>query len=99
MISPGAVSVKEAKGPIDQQIEAAMVFVKKHINLGSRIADVYREDIFKLPMDSVRELISNAVCHRLCKALHNLCYVKSLVMQSWLQNPKGTRESGAFFFA
>ena len=64
MISPGAVSVKEAKGPIDQQIEAAMVFVKKHINLGSRIADVYREDIFELPMDSVRELISNAVCHR-----------------------------------
>ena len=55
---------KEAKGPIDQQIEDAMVFVKKHINLGSRIADVYREDIYELPMDSVRELISNAVCHR-----------------------------------
>ena len=33
-------------------------------NLGSRIADVYREDIYELPMDSVRELISNAVCHR-----------------------------------
>ena len=55
---------KEAKGPIDQQIEDAMVFVKKHINLGSRIADVYREDIYELPMDSIRELISNAVCHR-----------------------------------
>lgn len=55
---------KEAKGPIDQQIEEAMIFVKKHINLGSRIADVYREDIYELPMDSVRELISNAVCHR-----------------------------------
>lgn len=55
---------QEAKGPIDQQIEDAMVFVKKHINLGSRIADVYREDIYELPMDSVRELISNAVCHR-----------------------------------
>ena len=55
---------QEAKGPIDQQIEEAMVFVKKHINLGSRIADVYREDIYELPLDSVRELISNAVCHR-----------------------------------
>ena len=55
---------QEAKGPIDQQIEDAMVFVKKHINLGSRIADVYREDIYELPMDSVRKLISNAVCHR-----------------------------------
>lgn len=55
---------QETKGPIDQQIEDAMVFVKKHINLGSRIADVYREDIYELPLDSVRELISNAVCHR-----------------------------------
>ena len=55
---------QEAKGPIEQQIGDAMVFVKKHINLGSRIADVYREDIYELPLDSVRELISNAVCHR-----------------------------------
>ena len=28
------------------------------------IADIYREDIYELPMDSVRELISDAVCHR-----------------------------------
>ncbi len=40
------------------------LFVKKHISLGSRVADVYRDDIYELPMDSVRELISNAVCHR-----------------------------------
>ena len=45
--------------PFDQQIEDAMVFVKKHINLGSRIADVYREDIYALPLDSARELLSN----------------------------------------
>ena len=55
---------QEARGPIDQQIEDAMLFVKRHINLGSRIAGVYREDIYELPMDSVREMISNAVCHR-----------------------------------
>lgn len=28
---------QEARGPIDQQIEDAMMFVKRHINLGSRI--------------------------------------------------------------
>lgn len=55
---------QEAKGPIDQQIEDALLFVKKHINLGSRIAGVYREDYYELPIDSIRELISNAVCHR-----------------------------------
>ena len=52
---------QETRGPIDQQIEDAMVFGKKHINLGFRIADVYREELYELPMDSVRELISNAV--------------------------------------
>ena len=55
---------QEAKGPIDVQIEEAMAFVKKHINLGARIADVYREDYYELPIDSIREMISNAVCHR-----------------------------------
>ena len=55
---------QEARGPIDQQIEDAILFVKRHINLGSRIAGVYREDFYELPMDSIREMISNAVCHR-----------------------------------
>ena len=55
---------QEAKGPIDMQIEEAMAFVKKHINLGSRIGGTYRSDFYELPIDSVREMISNAVCHR-----------------------------------
>lgn len=55
---------KEAVGPIDTQIEEALLFVKRHINLGSRIDGVYRQDLYELPMDSIREIISNAVCHR-----------------------------------
>ena len=55
---------KEAAGPIDEQIEEAMLFVKRNIRLGSRIAGVYREDFYELPIDSIREMISNAVCHR-----------------------------------
>ena len=55
---------KTAAGPIDEQIEEAMLFVKRNIRLGSRIAGVYREDIYELPIDSIREMISNAVCHR-----------------------------------
>ena len=50
--------------PIDQQIEEAMKFVSRNILLGARIAGVYREDAFELPMDSIREMITNAVCHR-----------------------------------
>jgi predicted HTH transcriptional regulator len=55
---------QEARGPIDQQIEDAMMFVKRHINLGSRINGKYTEDYYEFPIDSIREIISNAVCHR-----------------------------------
>ncbi|MBR1710118.1 MAG: putative DNA binding domain-containing protein [Clostridia bacterium] len=55
---------KTATGPIDQQIEEAMLFVKRNIRMGSRIAGLHREDIYELPIDSIREMISNAVCHR-----------------------------------
>ena len=55
---------KTASGPIDQQIEEAMLFVKQNIRLGSRIDGVQREDIYELPIDSIREMVSNAVCHR-----------------------------------
>ncbi len=55
---------KTATGPIDRQIEEAMLFVKRNIRLGSRIAGTYRRDYYELPIDSIREVISNAVCHR-----------------------------------
>lgn len=55
---------KEARGPIDQQIEDAVIFVKWHINLGAWVDGAYQEDCYELPMDGVRELITNAVLHR-----------------------------------
>lgn len=36
----------------------------RNIHLGSRIDGVFRKDFYELPMDSVREMIANAVCHR-----------------------------------
>ena len=36
----------------------------QHINLGSRIEGLYREDIYELPIQTIREMIANAVCHR-----------------------------------
>ena len=55
---------KTATGPIDQQVEEAMLFVMRNIRMGSRIAGIHREDIYELPIDSIREMIANAVCHR-----------------------------------
>ncbi len=55
---------KEARGPINQQIEDAVIFVKRHIDLGAWVDGVFQVDCYELPMDGVRELITNAVLHR-----------------------------------
>lgn len=46
-----------------------------------------------------KELIINAVAHRLCKALHNRCYAKLIVMQSYCRIHWFYRKSGSFYFA
>lgn len=65
------VTKKDIEGPIDQQIEDAMIFVMEHLNEGSRVDGVYRKDYYELPLDSIREMVSNAVCHR--SYLKNSC--------------------------
>ena len=65
------VTKKDIEGPIDQQIEDAMIFVMEHLNEGSRVDGPYRKDYYELPLDSIREMIANAVCHR--SYLKNSC--------------------------
>ena len=79
---------KEAKGPIDRADRRCHgVRQKATSNLGSRIADVYREDIYELPMDSVRELISNAVCHQILYCLPDPSRWQSM-MTVWKSHPQ-----------
>ena len=65
------VTKKDIEGPIDEQIEDAMRFVMEHLNEGSRVDCAYRKDFYELPLDSIREMVSNAVCHR--SYLKNSC--------------------------
>ena len=65
------VTKRDIEGPIDEQIEDAMRFVMEHLNEGSRVDCAYRKDFYELPLDSIREMISNAVCHR--SYLKNSC--------------------------
>ena len=46
-----------------------------------------------------REVIGNILVHRLCKALHNRCYAKLIVMQSYCRIHWFYRKSGSFYFA
>lgn len=47
-----------------EEVDAAYQYVMEKINLGMEIRGIYRQDVYELPEDSVRELIANAVAHR-----------------------------------
>lgn len=58
------VDRREFEGPIQDQMEAAFQYVLEKINRGMRIQGMYRQDVYELPVDSVREMIANSVAHR-----------------------------------
>jgi predicted HTH transcriptional regulator len=58
------VDRREFEGPIQNQIDEAYKYVLSKINLGAKIEGLYREDIYELPENCIRELIVNAVVHR-----------------------------------
>jgi len=58
------VDRREFEGPIQDQMEAAFQYVLEKINRGMRIRGMYRQDVYELPVDSVREMIANSVAHR-----------------------------------
>ena len=58
------VDRREYRGPIWEQIEQAYLFVLRNIHLGATLKGIYRQDIYEIPPDAIRELIINAVVHR-----------------------------------
>ncbi len=58
------IDKREFSGPIQEQLEEACNFVFRNIRLGAVIDGLYRKDIYELPPDAIRELITNAVVHR-----------------------------------
>ena len=58
------VDRREYTGPIWEQIEEAFQFVLRNIHLGAAIVGIYRQDIYEIPPDAIRELIINAAVHR-----------------------------------
>ena len=58
------VDRREYTGPLWEQIEEAFQFVLRNIHLGATIVGVYRQDVYEIPPDAIRELIINAMVHR-----------------------------------
>ena len=59
------VDRREFESPVQDQVESAVQYVLEKINMGAKFNGVYREDVYEIPPDSLRELIVNAVVHRL----------------------------------
>lgn len=58
------VDRREYTGPLREQIDEAFQFVLRNIHLGATIVGIYRQDVYEIPPDAIRELIINAVVHR-----------------------------------
>lgn len=58
------VDRREYTGPLWEQIEEAFQFVLRNIHLGATIVGIYRQDVYEIPPDAIRELIINAMVHR-----------------------------------
>ena len=55
---------REYTGPLWEQIDEAFQFVLRNIHLGAAIVGIYRQDVYEIPPDAIRELIINAMVHR-----------------------------------
>jgi len=51
------VDRREFGGSIQEQMDAAYQYVLEKINMGMTIKGMYRQDVYELPTDSIRELI------------------------------------------
>ena len=58
------VDRREYTGPIWEQIEQAYQFVLRNIHMGAVFEGIYRQDVYEIPPDAIRELIINAMVHR-----------------------------------
>lgn len=58
------VDRRQYNGPIWEQIEQAYQFVLRNIHMGATFDGIYRQDVYEIPPDAIRELIINAAVHR-----------------------------------
>lgn len=55
---------KDVRDDLLTQLNEAMAFLKKHLNVRSEIRELNRYDIYEIPLDALREALVNALIHR-----------------------------------
>lgn len=61
------IDKKEYDGPLYEQIDETMKFIMNHLNMEVKIVPnkIAHEERFEIPTEAIREILVNAVCHRL----------------------------------
>jgi len=82
---------KEFAGNLIQQIDCSDRYIKEHITLMSRLLPyrVQRQDISEYGLFSIRELVTNAVCHRDYYDQHTKVIIKMFSDRIEFYNPGG----------
>jgi len=55
---------RDVQDDLLSQFDAAIFFIKKHLNVRSEIKGVNRKDIDEIPLEALREAVVNALMHR-----------------------------------
>ena len=76
-----ALDDAEYSGSVISLIENGEAFIKRNVRMMWRKTANSREEMPEYVDRSYHEALVNALAHRLCKAVHNLCYAKLIVMQ------------------
>ncbi len=58
------VDRREYSDPLWLQVDNAVQYVLRNIHLGAKFVGIYRQDVYEIPPDSIRELVVNAAVHR-----------------------------------
>ena len=94
-----ALDDKEYEGNLIYLLNSGSEFIRNNSKVRFVKKAQYRVDKPDYAERAVTEALVNALIHRLCKALHNRCYAKLIVMQSYCRIHWFYRKSGSFYFA
>lgn len=80
---------KDVRDDLLTQLNEAMAFVQKHLNVRSEIRGVQRHDIYEIPLDALREAVVNAIVHRDYSKRGTSIYVSVFDDRIEIVNPGG----------
>jgi ATP-dependent DNA helicase RecG len=66
------IDMKVSGGTVIDQVEDALTFIQKHIELAADIKGLEREERWEYPIEALREAVVNAICHRDYEASGNV---------------------------